>query len=353
MAKIELKFIHRFRDRHGKWRHYFRRHGMKRVPLPGEPGSVEFMEAYHAALDSGPTPRPSIKKAGTIAAAVEGYFTSLEFVSLGSEATKKTYRRALNKLARDYGDRPVRLLQRHHIKDIMAQKVGTPGAANNFLRYIRMVCNFAVGRGWISTNPAIGIDKVSYDTEGFHTWSEVEIAKFEARWPLGTTQRLAFDLLLCTGQRSADVRQMKMSDISDYEVAVVADMVEGADFRQQKTKAKLNIPVVSELKRSLETVKGRQGTIILTSFGKPFTEKGFSKYVSEAANQAGLPECTAHGLRKSAATRLAEAGCTEAEIMAITGHRTSAEVSRYTRAARQKQLAQDAMTKLQANKSRR
>lgn len=292
-------------------------------------------------------------KAGTIAAAVEGYFTSLEYVSLPSEVTKATYRRALNAIAREHGHKPIRLLEAHHIKSIMAQKIATPAAANSFLRYIRMVGHYAKERGWITHNPAIGIKKIKYDTDGFHTWSEDEIRQFEKRWPVGTTQRLAFDLLLHTGQRSADVRQMTREAISDYGVTVVAQFAEGADFKQQKTKAQLNVPIAPELKESLAAVARRGGVIVLTSFGKPFTEKGFSNYISSAANKAGLPQCTAHGLRKSAATRLAEAGCTEAEIMAITGHKTSQEVGRYTKAARQRILAQDAMAKLQANKARR
>ncbi len=354
MTTLKLKWIHRFRDRHGKVRHYFRRPGMKRIALLGEPGSIAFMEAYQAALDGAGLQRPESRtRPGTIAAAVEGYFASLEYVQLGSNVTKATYRRALNAIAREHGEKPIRLLESHHIKSIMAQKIETPAAANSFLRYIRMICDYAVERRWITTNPAIGIKKIKYDTDGFHTWSESEIARYEAYWPVGSPQRLAFDLLLHTGQRSADVRQMSKSAISDYDVKVVAQFAEGADFKQQKTKAEVNIPITPELHKSLATVEDRQGTIILTAFGKPFTEKGFSNYMSKAADRAGLPECTVHGLRKSAATRLAEAGCSESEIMAITGHKTSAEVGRYTKAARQKLLAQDAMVKLQANRERR
>lgn len=306
------------------------------------------MAAYQAALNGEPVRASahSRMQAGTIAAAVHGYLISLEFVSLGSETTKRTYRRALNAIARDFGDKPLRLLEAHHIKTIMASKIDTPAAANGFLRYMRMICQYAVERGWISRNPAIGIKKIKYDTEGFHTWSEEEIAQFEARWSVGTNERLAFDLLLYTGQRSADVRNMKRTAISSTEVNVVAERGEGADFKQQKTKVRLHIPIVPELARSLAAFPERTEHLILTSWGKPFTEKGFSNFVSEAANKAGLPQCSAHGLRKSAATRLAQAGCTEAQIMAITGHKTSAEVKRYTRAANQKLLAEDAMMML-------
>ena len=61
---------------------------------------------------------------------------------------------------------------------------------------------------------------------------------------------------------------------------------------------------------------------------------------------AGLPHCCAHGLRKAAARRLAEAGCTEHEIAAITGHASLREIARYTKAADQVRLAVAAMDKM-------
>ena len=80
----------------------------------------------------------------------------------------------------------------------------------------------------------------------------------------------------------------------------------------------------------------------MTSFGRPFKSAGFGNKFRTWCDEAGLPHCSAHGLRKAAATRLAEAGATEQQIMSITGHRTSQEVTRYTRAARQKVLAEQA-----------
>ncbi|MFX6357469.1 tyrosine-type recombinase/integrase, partial [Acinetobacter baumannii] len=61
--------------------------------------------------------------------------------------------------------------------------------------------------------------------------------------------------------------------------------------------------------------------------------------------------CKAHGLRKAAARRLAEAGCSASEIAAITGHKTLAEVERYTRAADQERLARQAIQRQSTNQS--
>lgn len=354
MTTLRLKWIHRFRDRHGKWRHYFRHPRLKQVPLPGEPGSPEFMQAYHQALAGGePERRIAHRAPGSIAAVVQLYLSSLDFVSLGSEATKRTYRRALEQIVREHGEKPLRQLQAHHIESIMVSKISTPAAANNFLRYIKLLCKFAKKRKLITELPTDDVQKIKYDSDGFHTWSEEEIEQFQNFWPVGTTQRLAVDLLLYTGQRSADVRQMRMDSITEDAVAVNAEFPESAGFKQKKTKAKVDIPITPELAASLATVRGREGIILLTKQGRPFSEKGFSNYITKAAGTAGLVRCSAHGLRKSAATRLAEAGCTEAEIMAITGHKTSREVTRYVKAARQKLLAQEAMGKLSRTRARR
>lgn len=105
----------------------------------------------------------------------------------------------------------------------------------------------------------------------------------------------------------------------------------------------LVLPIRPELRAALEAGPTGDLSWLVTAYGKPFTAAGFGNKFRDWCNQAGLPHCSAHGLRKAAATRLAEAGATEQQIMAITGHRTSAQVTSYTRAANQRKLAEQAM----------
>jgi integrase len=84
----------------------------------------------------------------------------------------------------------------------------------------------------------------------------------------------------------------------------------------------------------------------VTEFGKPFTAAGFGNWFREQCDTANLRHCSAHGLRKAAARRLAEAGCTPHEIAAITGHASLKEIVRYTEAVNRKRLAQSAMAKV-------
>lgn len=340
MTVLKLKYVHRFRDRHGKVRHYFRRAGYNRVPLRGPPGSTEFMADYQAALAGDIGGRRQIGSGrvivGTVAAAAVGYLMSVDFLAL-SKGTQNVRRRAVDRFRLEHGDKPVRSLQTHHIKAMMAERVDTPNAANYLIQTIRWLMKYSVEMGWRRDDPTIGIKKIAIDSDGFHSWSEEEITQFEAFWPVGKKQRLAFDLLLHTGQRSGDVRNMNRSQIKSGVMHV----------RQEKTGAWVYVPVTAELQRSLDGVASDQMIWLLTRTGEQFSEKGFSNYISRAAALAGLPKgCSAHGLRKAAAVRLAEAGCSNHEIMSITGHKTMHEVERYTRAVRQAGLAKEAMAKV-------
>ena len=109
--------------------------------------------------------------------------------------------------------------------------------------------------------------------------------------------------------------------------------------------AELAIPVVQELQSIIDAAPAENLTFLVTEFGRPFTAAGFGNWFRERCNEADLPNCSAHGLRKAAARRLAEIGCTQHEIAAITGHASLSEVQRYTRGADQKRLAAAAVAK--------
>lgn len=213
----------------------------------------------------------------------------------------------------------------------------TPTVANRQLQLIKQMMQFAVERGWRPDNPARDVRKLRHKSDGHHSWSEDEIAQYEARHPLGSRARLAVALLLYTGQRRSDVIRMGRQHVRDCRISVV----------QQKTGARLSIPLHPRLVEAMDASPSDHLTFITTEFGKPFTAAGFGNWFRDRCREAGLPEgCTAHGLRKAAARRLAEAGCSPHEIAAITGHQTLREVERYTRAADQTRLASAAFARI-------
>ena len=332
------KYVNGYVDRHGKPRFYFRRGGFKRVALPSLPWSPEFMAAYEAALTG--QDRIEIGAGwtipGTMRALATSYFASPEFRSRLQPSTQSGYRGAIERLCKEHGDKRVATLQREHVVRLLAARAEKPEAANRLRKALRALMKHAIEIGLRSDDPSRDTKAIRVKSDGYHSWSEHEIELFEATHPLGSRARLAFSLLLYTGQRRSDVTRMGRQHIRNGLLHV----------RQQKTGAVLTIPVHPTLAAIIADTPAEHMTFITTIRGHPFGMTGFGKWFREQCDAAGLPHCTAHGLRKAAARRLAEAGCTEHEIAAITGHASLREVQRYTRAADQTRLAISAIEKV-------
>jgi integrase len=262
----------------------------------------------------------------------QAYLRSPGFRDL-KPSTQTTRRNIITAFCKEHGSKPVHLLARRHISDIVAAKADTPMAANNLLKVLRYLLDLAVEREMIAANPAIGIKLYRSKSESHHTWTEDEVAAFEARHPVGSRARLALALLLFTAQRRGDVVRMGRQDIRGDQIAV----------RQEKTNEPMLIPVHPGLKHALDTLPKKNLMFLMTERGAPFTSNGFGNWFRDRCDEAGLPHCSAHGLRKLATVRLVEAGCTNEQIKAITGHRSDSSLRPYTRKADQAKLARQAM----------
>ncbi len=116
---------------------------------------------------------------------------------------------------------------------------------------------------------------------------------------------------------------------------------------QEKTGTKLDIALHPDLLEALAAWPSKPKAILETEHRKPFSVKGLGNKMADAFDAAGLPdECVTHGLRKAAARRLAEARCSTHEIAAVTGHKSLADIERYTRAANQRRLSEVANSRL-------
>lgn len=332
---VRLRYVQKFRDRYGKTRLYFRRKGCKPVRLPDDTQSTAFHEAYTAALAaSKPTIENRVQE-GSLEALARSYYQSAAFRQLGA-STQRVYRRIIADLLRKHGEKPVKLLRAERVRRMLDEKADTPAAANHLLRTLRALMKHAVRLGLSNDDPTRDVERLKERGEGAATWTEEDIATFEARWPLGSRPRLALALLLYTGQRRSDVVRMGRQHIRQG----------GIEVRQVKTGARLLIPLHPELAALIERETDRL-TFLMTEAGAPFTPNGFYMRFREWARAAGLADGRSpHGLRKAAARRLAEAGCTAHQIAAVTGHKTLGEVQRYTRAADQERLARDAVARL-------
>lgn len=356
MAKITLQYVSTYRTQHGKIVHYFRRPGSAKIRLPGQPGSIEFMTAYHAALGGQPAPvhAPSIKQIEPVSDRkslrwlCQLYLNSTHFKAL-DDKTRKPRTSILNQLcelpisetvSKKMGEAPFEDLHSKAIRRILDRKAETPEAANNWLKSIRAVFKWANEQEHAAHNPAKNIAKTRVKTDGFHAWTIDEVAQFEDFYPIGTKPRLALALLLYTGCRRADVVAFGKQHIRDGWLTYTQDK------NRRTNPVTLSLPVLPALAEIIAATPTGDLQFVVTESGSSYTNEGFGKQFRKWATRAGLPHCTPHGLRKAGAIRAAGAGVTANELMAMFGWRDIKQAELYTRAADQKTLASGGMEKL-------
>jgi integrase len=337
-----FKHVNQYRDRHGRQRYYFRRPGETQIALPGLPDTLEFEKAYQAALAT-PSAREigaNRSPLGSLSKAIGSYYGDHSFLAL-APITQKNRRAILERFRQRHGDRPLRELSQKHVQAILGKLA--PFAQHGYLKAVRHLMQYAVRAGLRDDDPTQGItqaksskNKSDGQERGYHTWSEEEIAQFEARHPIGSRPRLAMALLLYTGQRRGDVVRMGPQHFRGGKFTIT----------QQKTGQAMDVPVHPELARIIAASECGEMVFLVTQFGKSFVAAGFGNAFRDWCNEAGLPHCSAHGLRKAICRRLAEAGCTAPQIAAISGHRSLKEVQRYIDMADRSRLAEAGMARL-------
>jgi integrase len=330
------RYVQAWVDREGRAHHYFRRAGFPRVRLPGLPWSPTFMAAYEQAMAAVPAPIGANRtKPGSLSAVLVAYYGSQSFRGLAA-GTQALWRQILERWRAQHGDKPIALLPKEHIVRMLDGM--KPHAARNWLKAIRHLMAYCLDHGLIRHDPTAGIKRRLPRSDGHHTWTEAEVLQFQTFHPVGSKARLALAFGLYTAQRRGDVIRMGRQHIKDGVLSVA----------QEKTRARLAIPLHPELQAILDVTPSGQLTLLTTKTGKSYAAGDFSEQFRAWCDAAGLPlRCTFHGLRKVALTRLADAGCSAHEIAAISGHKSLKEVERYTRNADQARLARAAMARTQ------
>lgn len=328
MVRREIPYLHRVTRPSGRVHYYYRRRGYPRVRLPA-PTDPDFSAAYHAA--GGGDIAVSVQ-AGTLSAVVAAYRASPEYAGL-SPASRAYYETALRELEARFGDKRIAALKTPKVLELRDEKRDRPSAANNLLAVLSVLCEQARMRGLRHDNPVAGVRRLK--TGEWRAWTQDELDAFRARWPRGTMERRAFALALYTTQRVSDLIRMTQADRRDGAIKVT----------QAKTGRELWIPEHPALTEELAHC--RDMVLLMHSRGRAFaSQKKFSTWFKRAIRAAGLPEeCVTHGLRKAGITALAEAGCTDAEIQAVSGQ--SPEMVAYYRSrADQRRLASAAVLRL-------
>jgi len=327
---------------------------MKLTRLPGQPFSSEFMDAL-ATLRALPKievkvePGAARTKPGTVDALIAKYKSSIEFIRARPNSQAQ-YQRMLDKLGAVFGNSLIAKFQRRHMQDLLDAEAETPTIAKRLLSMMRNLTRIALNEGWIKIDPIAGMVVKLPKSDGIMDWEEEEVAHYEASYPVGTMERLSEALMINMAARREDVIRMGPANIRNGNEL---------RYKQIKTGEWVQIPLLPETRAALDAMPPNGHLVyLLNDDGCPFTEEGFGKWFAKRCRRIGLnresgtgKKLSAHGLRKAACVRLAEAGCTDHEIMAVSGHLSLKEVARYTKGVRRKMLARSAMAKLQAHRA--
>ena len=302
------------------------------------------MEAYAGALHGARTEIGESRTVpGTVNAVIARLYKSDPFSgSHRKPITQRTDRNLLEWFRDRYGDYRIAKMRRGHILEVIAEKKG-PAAKRNVLRVLRMLLAFAVEQGLRADNPALGIKLKAVKTEGFHTWTEDELRRYEERHPIGTKGRLGLALLLWTCQRRSDAARLGPPMIEMH------DGTPRLHFWQSKTGVEMLIPLAPPL-ADIIAATNMVGvkTFLVTDYGLPFTAAGFGNKFREWCDEAGLPQCSAHGMRKLFMKRGAELNWSEDYLASFSGHTDMDEIRTYVPAANKARMAAAGMAQMLA-----
>jgi integrase len=195
---------------------------------------------------------------------------------------------------------------------------------------------WSIEAGHMKTNPVRDVRRLRYATDGFHTWTVEEVRKFEERHPIGTKPRLALALLIYLGVRRGDLVRLGPHHVKDGILSFIPNKT------RHKRVALSHKPILPKLAEVIAVGPVGKETFLETSYGKPFTSNGFGNWFRDRCNEAGLPKCSAHGLRKAGATLAAENGATVHQLAALFDWANITQAAVYTAGADRKRLAAEA-----------
>ena len=346
--QLDLPYLNTDTDRHGNKRVFVRRHGRK-IRIRETPGSPEFLRVYTEALSAlneaaGVVPEKGKTTPGTFGWLTARYLASDEFKRLvpDSQATRRAILDSCMAEPIRPGAKetmagcPLSVLAPKHIKTLRDRKAGLPGAANNRRKYLSTMLGWAVEEGLIKTNPAREVRYVKSVTSGYHSWRIDEVRQFEARHPVGTMPRCALALMLYLGVRRGDAVRLGPGQVSE---GIISFVPSKTNYARQDLSHK---PILTPLARIIAATAHGTKTFLVTSHGKSFSAKGFGGWFRERCDEAGLPQCTAHGLRKVGATICADAGASDRQLMALYDWTSEKQATAYTASANKKKLAGEA-----------
>lgn len=347
-------------DRHGKTRWRLRRSGHKDVMLPGEPHTHDFDDAFQRAIMGQPAPiipMPGAASPKSLNAAYRILKTSSEWKGLSGKS-RTSYQQIIERILSLpvaagvlVGEGPVEDFRRSHAKLVLSKFGDAPHMERMALICLRKLIDVAIDEEWIDTDPTFKLHR-NPKTDGHRAWPLDVMAKFEARWAIGTRQRTAYSLALWLGNRVSDVARLKWSDFTTKHIAtgdtiMAVDGFEFVQFKGRERGKKLFLPMTPMLEKALSPLSRETGTVLVSERGKAYADTSLTTRMAIWCSKAGIePGYTMHGLRKALGVKLAEADASTRQLMETLGHNNIAFAELYSREASQARLAVQAMEKV-------
>ena len=326
--------LQRQTTRHGKTVWYVRVRKGKRVRLRATFGTLDFEAEYQAAI-TGTTRRHEGPNSGTLAWLIARYRETTAWTNL-SLATRRQRENIFLHVLESAGRQPFAQITSATILAGRDRRTATPAQARNFLDAMRGLFRWAHSALIVKSDPTATVKNLRREKgDGFRPWTEDDVSAYETYWPLGTRQRVWLDVLLYTGLRRGDAVRIGRPHVRDGV----------ASIKTEKTETAVTLPILPVLAKTLDAGPCGDLTFIAGESGRPLTKESFGNLFKKACTAAGVPG-SAHGVRKIAATRAANAGATVAQLEAIFGWCGGTMASLYTRAADRRRLAIEAMHKL-------
>jgi integrase len=276
-------------------------------PLRGEPGTPEFIASYNEAVA-----RKVVPPRGTLLSVLQGYQASDDFTGLAPRS-RSDYVGKIKLIEKEFGDFPLSALTDNRTRGIFKQwrerlALSSRRQADYTWVVLARVLSWGMDRGLVAANPCARGGRLYRGSRAEKIWTDADEVAFLERAPAHL--HLALLLALWTGQRQGDLLRLPWSAYNGTHIRL----------RQSKGGTRVVIPVGAPLKAALDAAPKRSPIMLTTAYGKPWTPDGFRASWGKACKRAAVIGVTFHDLRGTAVTRLAIAGCTEAEIATITGH---------------------------------
>lgn len=342
MPRQKPPHLYRERSRHGKYAWRVRvGHGL-RTTIKAEYGTEEFWQEYRSALADAPPPVKTIAKSNTLSWAIERYMASSAWAKL-AQATRSKREGIFRPMIELAGDQPLTKITHNTIRAGRERRKDKPHVANEYMKAVRGLFGWLAdpnGGSVIAINPCTGIKTLpNPNKEGYHTWEETEMAKFEQFWAIGTRERMVFDIARFTGLARGDVIRLGKQHVRGG--VITTGMVK---HRGDDVVYPLMLPALAA---SIAATKCGDLSYLVNEHGARYTPGGFSNWFKVACQKAGLPDCCVfHGVRKYVATLLAEEGASNSYLKAALGWSSDAMANHYTRKANRKKLGAKAFNLL-------